>query len=160
MAGLIDQINKVLDVEAPVSKNLLCKRVLSAWGISRNGSRLSSYFESLFSGMLLRETVHGNSIFFWKQEQDPAAYMIYRSAVNDSDKRNADDIPPIEIANAAKQILKEQISLSKEDLIRETVRLFSFSKVGSIVDTAMRQGIQSAIVNGYAKEQNGRIVCV
>lgn len=157
---IIDQINKVLDVEAPVSKNLLCKRVLSAWGISRNGSRLSSYFESLLSGMPLRQIGYGNNIFFWKQEQDPAAYTIYGSTDNDIDKRNADYIPPVEIANAAKQVLKEQISLSKEDLIRETARLFSFSKVGSIVDIAMRQGIQLGIANGYAKEQNGRIVCV
>lgn len=86
--------------------------------------------------------------------------MIYRSPENDADKRNADDIPPVEIANAAKQVLKEQISLSKEDLIRETARLFSLSKVGSIVDTAMKQGIELAVANGYAKEQNGRIVCI
>jgi hypothetical protein len=157
---IINQINKVLEVEAPVSKNLLCKRVLSAWGISRNGSRLSSYFESLFSGMHLRQTEYGNNVFFWKQDQDPSAYLIYRSAENDADKRNADDIPPIEIANAARQVLKEQISLSKEDLIRETARIFSFSKVGSIVDIAMRQGVQLAVENEYAKEQNGRIVCV
>jgi hypothetical protein len=38
-----------LKAESPASRNLLCKRVLSAWGISRNGSRLNSYFESLFS---------------------------------------------------------------------------------------------------------------
>ncbi len=157
---IIDQINKVLEVEAPVSKNLLCKRVLSAWGISRNGSRLSSYFENFFSDMHLRQTEYGNNVFFWKQEQDPSAYTIYRSADSDINKRNADDIPPVEIANAAKQILKEQISLSHEDLIRETAKLFSFSKVGSIVDTAMRQGIQLAVSNGYAKEQNGRFVCV
>ncbi|MEO7045407.1 MAG: hypothetical protein ABI091_08905 [Ferruginibacter sp.] len=67
------------------------------------------------------------------------------------------DIPSIEIANAANQVLKDQISLSKEDLTRETARLFSFSKVGSIVDIAMRQGIQLAIANRYAIEQNGEL---
>jgi hypothetical protein len=53
--------------------------------------------------------------------------------------------------------LKEQISLSKEDLIKETARLFGFSKVGNNVDVAMRRGMQVAIENGFAKENNGGI---
>ncbi|HEY9362340.1 MAG TPA: DUF3320 domain-containing protein [Chitinophagaceae bacterium] len=154
---IVDQINKVLEAEAPVSRNLLCKRVLSAWGISRNGARLNGYFEILFSGMDIRKISYGNNVFFWKQEQHPAEFTVYRSAGNDHDKRNADDIPPKEIANAVKQVLKEQISLSKDDLIRETAKLFMFSKVGTNVETAMKQGIKVALENGDAKENNGRI---
>jgi hypothetical protein len=154
---IVDQINKVLEAEAPVSRNLLCKRVLSAWGISRNGARLNGYFEILFSGMDIRKISYGNNVFFWKQEQHPAEFTVYRSAENDHDKRNADDIPPKEIANAVKQVLKEQISLSKDDLIRETAKLFMFSKVGTNVETAMKQGIKVALENGDAKENNGRI---
>jgi len=60
--------------------------------------------------------------------------MLYPSAENDYDKRNADDIPPKEIAHAIKQDLKEQISLSKDDLIRETAKLFMFSEVGNVVE--------------------------
>lgn len=152
-----DQIKKVLEVEAPVSKNLLCKRVLSAWGISRNGARLNNYFESLFSDMDIRKTSYGSNVFFWKQEQHPAEFTVYRPAENDYDKRSPDDIPPEEIANAVKQVLKEQISLSQDDLIKETAKLFMFSKVGNNVETAMRQGIKIALQNGDAKENNGRI---
>ncbi|HUZ61428.1 MAG TPA: DUF3320 domain-containing protein [Hanamia sp.] len=155
-----DQIKKVLEVESPVSRNLLCKRVLSAWGISRNGARLNSYLESLFSGMDIRKTVYGNNIFFWKPEQHPSAYTIYRYTESDNDKRNADDIPPEEIANAVKQVLKDQVSLSKDDLIRETAKLLGFSKVGNNVDSAMRQGIKLALENGYGKEDEERVsVC-
>jgi hypothetical protein len=156
---IIDQIKKVLEVEAPVSKNLLCKRILSAWGISRNGARLNNYFESLFFEMDIRKNSYDNNIFFWRQEQHPAEYTLYRSAENDYDKRGPDDIPPKEIANAVKQVLKEQISLSKDDLIRETAKLFMFSKVGNNVENAMKQGIKVALENKYAKENNGRIVC-
>jgi superfamily I DNA and/or RNA helicase len=154
---ITDQIKKVLEVEAPVSKNLLCKRILSAWGISRNGARLNNYFESLFSGMDIHKISYDSNIFFWKQEQDPTEFTVYRSAENDHDKRSPDDIPPMEIANAVKQVLKEQISLSKNDLIRETAKLFMFSKVGTNVETAMKQGIKVALENGDAKENNGRI---
>ncbi len=152
-----NQINKVLEAEAPVSKNLVSKRVLNAWGISRNGARLSSYLESLFSEIKMRQVTHANNIFFWREEQHPAAYSIYRSAKNDFEKREADDLPPEEVAIAVTRILKEQISLSKEDLIRETAKLFGFAKVGSNVDNAMRQGIRVAVENGFAREENGRV---
>ena len=157
---IIDQIKKVLEVEAPVSKDLLCKRVLSAWGISRNGARLNSYLENLFSGLDMRKTGNSDNVFFWKPEQHPSAYTLYRYTENENDKRNADDIPKEEIANAVKQILKEQISLSKGDLIRETAKLFGFSKVGNNVETAMREGIKLAVDDDYGKEDNDRVsVC-
>lgn len=152
-----DQINNILETEAPLSKNLLSKRILNAWSISRNGARLNSHLESLFLEIKIRQTKYNNNVFFWREEQHPSVYSIYRSAKNGNEKRDADDLPPEEIANAVKKILKEQVSLSKEDLIRETAKLFDFSKVGNNVDTAMRQGIQVAVDNGYAKEQNGRI---
>lgn len=154
---IIDQINKVLETEAPISKNLLSKRILNAWAISRNGARLNSHLEGLFSDIKIRQTKYNDNIFFWREEQHPSVYSIYRSAKNDNEKREADDLPPEEIANAVKKILKEQISLSKEDLIREAAKLFGFLKVGSNVDIAMRYGIQLAIDKGYAKELNGRI---
>ena len=157
---ITDQINKVLEVESPISRNLLCKRVLSAWGISKNGSRLNYYFERLFSEMNIRKTSYGNNVFFWKQEQHPFAYTPYRYIENDYDKRLPDDIPPEEIANAVKQVLIEQISLSKDDLIRETAKLFGFSKVGNNVEKAMREGIKLAVVNRYGREENERVsVC-
>lgn len=124
-------------MEASISKNLLCKRVLPAWSISRNGARLNNYFENLFAEMDIHKISYGNNVFFWKQKQHPTEYTLYRAAGNDYDKRNADDIPPKEIANAIKQVLKEQISLSKDDLIRETAKLFMFFKVGNIVENTV-----------------------
>ncbi|MDQ6609061.1 MAG: DUF3320 domain-containing protein, partial [Bacteroidota bacterium] len=152
-----DQIKAVLLVEAPISKNLMCKRVLSAWAISRNGARLNSHFENIFSELNLRHTKYGSNIFFWKEEQHPSAYLIYRTAKNELQKRDADDVPPEEIANAVNEILKNQISLSKADLIKETARLFGFSRIGGIVENAMTLGIGVAEQRGYAFNENGRI---
>jgi len=61
---ITDQIKKVLEVEASISKNLLCKKVLSAWGISWNGARLNNYFENLFAEMDIHKISYGNNVFF------------------------------------------------------------------------------------------------
>ena len=155
---ITDQILNVLETESPVSYNLLCKRVLSAWGISRNGTRLNNYLGQLFSELNIPKEIHNQNIFFWKKEHNPKEYFIYRRAKNDLEKRNAEDLPPEEIANAVKEILKNQISLSRTDLIRETAKLFDFSRTGSNVENAMNLGINLILQKGNAMEENGRII--
>ncbi|MES2331853.1 MAG: DUF3320 domain-containing protein [Bacteroidota bacterium] len=154
---ILDQITRVLHIESPVSKDLLCKRVLSAWGIARNGARINGYFDFLFSELRINQLNHENRIFLWKAGQHPLDSNFYRVPKNDIEKRDADDLPPEEIVNVVRKVLVEQISLSRADLIRETAKLFGFSKVGNNVEAAMNLGINLALKSGIAKDQNGRI---
>lgn len=155
---IISQIRAVMDTEAPISKTLLCKRVLSAWGIARNGARISSYFDLLFSEMAIHEIKHGTQSFLWNYKQYPLAEDHFRIAIKEDDKRDADDLPPEEVANAVAKILREQISLTKVDLVREAAKIFGFAKVGGNVDGAMNAGINYLITLNRAKEQNSRIL--
>src|SRR5690606_13511034 len=41
------QIQQILEVESPISKGLLCKKVLSAWYTSRMGGKLESYLDGI-----------------------------------------------------------------------------------------------------------------
>ena len=96
--------------------------------------------------------------FYWPNESKSEDYKQYRIPKNDLEKRDADDLPPEEIANAIKEILSHQISLTKPDLIRETGKLFGYARVGTNVESAMARGITKAIELGVAKENDGRIV--
>jgi Protein of unknown function (DUF4011)/REase_MTES_1575/Protein of unknown function (DUF3320)/AAA domain len=155
---ICDQIFNVVQVEAPISKSLLCKRVLSSWGISRIGTRVNTQFEILFSQLNLRKTGKNKNLFFWSEGQKPEDYSIYRITKDDSKKREADDLPPEEVANAVKSVLKNSISLSKDALIRETARLFGFARSGGNVEMSMINGIETAISKGYAASENDRVV--
>lgn len=155
---IIEQISAVLEKEAPVSKDLLCKRVLAAWGISRIGSRINNHFELLFLQMGLKPINYGKYEFFWKQDQQPDQYQIYRVVQTDAAKRDADDLPPEEVANGVREILKNQISLSQTDLVKETARLFGYARAGTNVENAMLLGINKAIADGYAIRKNDRVI--
>jgi len=152
--GLImRQITEVMDCEAPISRDQLCKRVLSMWGISRVGSRIDYHFSRLFSRMNLKSTGEGIVRYYWREDQDPETHLNYRVFI-----ANAADISPEEISVAVKEVLESQISLSVDDLVRETAKLFGFSRLGSVVEPAMRRGIVKAIQRGFAKEENGRVM--
>ena len=46
----------VLEKEAPISRDLLCRRVLAAWSMGKIGTRISAYFTRLFAQMNLKST--------------------------------------------------------------------------------------------------------
>lgn len=153
---ILKQINEVMNCEAPISKSLLCKRVLSAWGITRLVQKIETYFDSLLDECNYYKSKHEDISFFWTNENNYREYTIYRT----NSKRDAVDLPPEEIANGMKKILAEDISLPIADLSRLTAQLFGFARSGSNVDAAMSRGLKVAIDKGYMKEENGRAITI
>ena len=152
------QITQVLEMEAPITRNLLAKRVLAAWGISKLGARINAQFEKLLAESALTQTGKNGDIVFWKNTQHPENYKDFRVMTITGQKRDAEDIPVDEIANGVKEILSHQISLPKEDLVREASKLFGFARSGANVENAMKKGIDKAVVKGFVAEKDGRVV--
>lgn len=153
---VLKQIRQVMTVEAPISRSLLCKRVLSAWGISRMGTRLDSYFEELFKQGNYFRSEHEGMVFYWLSEEQYRNYNSFRKGPS----RDAADLPPEEVANGMKQILADEISLPITDLTRIAAQLFGFSRSGSNVDAAMMRGMREAVHREYMKVDNGRAVII
>ena len=101
----------------------------------------------------------GSKVIFWKEGQNPNDYVGFRVGTTEGEKRESEDLPTEEIANAVKYILQNQISLSKEELVRETAKLFGYSRIGSNVQAAMVSGIAKAVEKGYAKREEDRLIC-
>jgi hypothetical protein len=155
---IMGQIAEVLKHEAPISNILLTKRVINAWGMSRAGSRINRYMEDLYGRMSLTCNKTLDKVFYWNIDQLPEAYGLYRSPVNEETRRNMDSIPKEEIAQTVKFILENQISLMREDLIREVYKLFGFSRMGQNMYAYINAGIDYAINRDVAFEDNGRII--
>ncbi|WP_185903798.1 DUF3320 domain-containing protein [Hathewaya massiliensis] len=154
-----EQILKVIEVEGPISRPLLCKRVLQAWGISRMGARIDRYFEDIFKTMSLCSTCYNGVNFYWPQGLNSEEYNIFRVSKNEKDRRNPEDLPPEEVASCVKEVLLNQISLSKDDLIKETYKKMGYQRIGSAVKLAMENGIYIAIKRGFAYvDEEERIV--
>ena len=152
------QIETVLAVESPIHREVLCKRVLEAWGISRMGARINRRFEALFSTMRLRYTKWGNAIFFWNAQTDPQQFKDFRApSSDDKSRRNLELIPPEEIAAAIKSILSQQIGLEKEDLDREVSRVFGFARCTEAMQKCIMVGIQIAVNHKWATVDGNRV---
>jgi len=146
------QITEVITAEAPISRNLLCKRILSSWGIARLGQKIDARFEQLLQSLPFYKSTYEGMAFFWKDKEQMDNYSVFRVQSG----RDAIDLPPEEVANAIKQTLEEQISMPMKELARLVGQLMGYAKMGANIETAMYQGIKTAVAKGYIKIENNR----
>ena len=153
---ICSDINKIVAKEAPVSKDLLSKKILIAWSLSRMTPSISSYLNSLFVQLKIKQT-GSSKRFLWNEQQDPENYLHYRVPVADNERRDALDISPEEVSNVVKEILELSISLNRDDLVKESARIFGFNRIGGNVDVAISAGIDKAIRRGFATIRGERV---
>lgn len=153
---ILSQVQKIIENEAPISKTLLGKKIISEWGVNRVGPRIDAQLEIIFDTLHLYRIEHDGLIFCWKDEAQYRSYSEYRP---DSD-RDAADLPPEEIANAIQQILINSISLPLPDLAKACAQVFGFTHMGSNIEASMLRGIQEAVKRNYAKVENGRATII
>ncbi len=69
-----------------------------------------------------------------------------------------DDVTSQEIINAVTEVLREQISLSETDLIRETAKKFGYSRMGGVIESSVEYAVRTGISQGkLIKAENGNI---
>ncbi len=152
-------IRKVVLREAPVSRHLLMKKVAAVWGITRSGSRTERIFDEAAAKAGVKITESNGTQFFWREEQDPAEYETCRTPVEGTEKRSMEDICAEEIAAGVMCVLRSQISAARADLIRETAKLFGYTRSGGVIEQAVNAGIACAAQRGLLTvEKDDRIV--
>ena len=114
-----DYIAEVIEIEAPIKHDLLCKRVLRAIDIARMGPRVAARMQSIIDSMNLKKTEEIGPVY-WKDSQDPHDNSLIRY----SNEREAMHIPDMESKNAALYVLKQQGAMPFESLIRAQSQKF------------------------------------
>ena len=153
---LRQQIQEIIQEEAPISENYLFRKVLKLWNTSRAGSKLTSYLKELVDELPQISAVSSYQTFYWNTEQLSLGMDYYRD--NSIEKKIVDDIAPQEIKVAILEVMENNLSLVKEDLIRATAKVFGFAKVGSQIDQIISYGLNELEKEGRLKAVDGRVV--
>ncbi len=146
-----EQIRAIVETEAPISKNLLFKKLLQAWNTSRAGAKLDMYLQEVMQEMNLLQTQHQQP-FYW---HDNIEIDYYRS--NDIEKRNIEDIAPEEILVALEEAVRHNLSIEEGELLRYLARVFGFAKVGRQIENVLSTVVALAVSKQIIKRENGRI---
>ncbi|MDO5521358.1 MAG: DUF3320 domain-containing protein [bacterium] len=150
---------QIINKEAPISRRQLLRKILSAWEITRSGSRVEQVFDIAMAGIEKRVTKDGDLLFYWLPEQEPKLYDKYRVEDQFGVKRAMDDISSYEIANAMEEVLQEQIGVNEHDMVRLTAKKFGFARPGNVILSTITNALQHAIEQGrFIKKEDGKIL--
>ena len=151
-------LEKVVREEGPISVPLACRRVAAHWGIERVSEKVARRIREIAAASGVRTTKDGSRSFFWPPDVQPGSYTGFRVPGKHPDsRRDAQDLPPEEVANAAAHLMEQMISLPVSDLTREVARLFGFDRAGKEIAAFIREGIDKLIASGRATLDGDRI---
>ncbi len=155
IARLMDAIIKV---EAPILLDTLCSRVAACWGLKRTGSRIREIIERAVQahGYPIRRS--GEREFIWTQALVTQKYEIFR--VDSETGRPVGEICPEEIANAAAQVMLLHFSMTVDDLVRETARVFGIRRLTSGGRCAIEEGVYLICKTGICRLDGDMVIKV
>ena len=76
----------------------------------------------------------------------------YRTIGRNKERKDVQDIPIEEISNAFCHILYNQLSLSGDDVVRETGRELGFARIGANVSDSINWAVKYSVNQGKVKK--------
>ena len=143
---------QIVNVEAPVSIRVMARRVIPYFGILRTSSRLE---ERILKIIARDANVNGDIV--WRSDQRTNTYSTARLAPPEA-RRESGEVPSEEIANAAATLLRANIALEIDELVKLTARALGFARVGENVAEHMRAGVAVLVARGTAHRDGDKVV--
>ncbi|MBI4575485.1 MAG: DUF3320 domain-containing protein [Planctomycetes bacterium] len=137
-------LGEILEAEAPLSLDLAARRLAACWGVGRVTARIRERLGEVIQAMPAARRPSTRGEFLWNPGRGPEEYRAFRvpGAGDPDGARRAEDIPPEEVANAARAILAQQVAMPPEALAREAARVLGFDRTGKGVRDRMEEGIR------------------
>ncbi|HPF38105.1 MAG TPA: DUF3320 domain-containing protein [Phycisphaerae bacterium] len=151
-------LQEIVEHEGPVHIDVATRRAISCWGMTRVGSAIRNRIESLVPLAPVLVVEHDGGVFLWPKSSDPSGYDQFRIQGNKSDdQRDIDQIAPEEISAAIAYVLRRQISLPQDALIKEVAAILGFQRVGQSIRSSLGAGLQFAATRNDIDVQDGHV---
>lgn len=141
-ALIADKIQQIVDAEAPIMYDRLIKKTLRAFNIARSSTQTLEATDKALKKVSVRMNKQDGVKFYWRKDQDPNQYRVYRNDVSLGDKRSIDEICQQELKNAVCIALKEQGAMDKGSLLKTTIRTMGYARSSTALLAAAERGLK------------------
>jgi hypothetical protein len=141
--ALQDYITKVLEVEAPIHRDMLNARVRSAFGVGGIGSAIKENIDFVTR----RITIGGRKV---SVRQDgfirvPDAPVVVRTPVDEDAKRHVSQVAPEELDLAVLEVIKDAVSTDEAGIISQVLALYGWKQRRADIHAAVQGSINRGI---------------
>ncbi|MFC0039637.1 DUF3320 domain-containing protein [Actinomadura rayongensis] len=150
--ALLQQIfREVLEVEAPIQRDVLYRRTATVWGVDRLGSRIRSNLDAALGSLLKKDT---------KVEQNGETVTLRGRRVvprepGDNVHRKIAEVPAVERQLALLEFIRESPGMAENELTAHTARFFGWTRRGPDIARAfngdLRKLQDEGVINGLSE---------
>ena len=149
-----EQLQMLIHIEQPITNGLLYKRIVKIWGLARVSTRVQAVVDSILKNVVSYKSENGNNgCVYWKDQDSFERYTQYRL----NSGRDIQDVPYVEIENAMRYTLNQQIAMGKDDLKRLTAQQLGYTRKGNNIDNATEAVLQRLIGKNFASLQDDKV---
>ena len=147
------QIASVLDVEQPIHKKELYKRMCPVFGALKVTPTMKTAIECCLDEHMQGEVSEKNEFLYLTGTES----FVPRRPADGAEPREIEMIAPEEIRAGICLILQFSISLGKEELLRETARQFGYAQAGPKIRQRLDEELGVLMQQGIIANSEGRL---
>ena len=127
---ITDVVTRIVEHEGPIHKSLVARRVATAFGKNRTGSRIVEAADTALKWAVITKTIEQSGDFFMTPTQRSSPPVRDRSQEN-APVTTPTYLPPVEICAAMEWVERENGVVQGQEQIRAIARLLGFQKVST-----------------------------
>jgi hypothetical protein len=152
--SVANDIQKLIASEQPITQSLICKRIAEAYGLRGVTTKLQDFITKMnIPNCYIDPSSPSDNPIYWKDEASIKQFVVYRQGGD----RDISDIPMLEIRNAVKYAVEQQVSIPLEGLKKQATQMLGFTRKIQKADLAVELAIAQLIDSGELNEENGTI---
>ena len=125
LAGIVKLI---VDVEGPVHKDIVCRRINGAWGNTRMGNRIREALDHGIARAVKRNLIRMDStgVYLDRHDRSDPVRPRDRSELESGADRSSKVLPPAEIRAAALEVVRRSLSVTPDECAKEMAGMFGY----------------------------------
>lgn len=145
----------VIEAEGPIHTEEVARRIREAFGLQKTGSRILAHVKNALLYQARHDILQCKGEFWTIKGRDTLVIRDRRNAP--LPLRKASIIAPQEYQLAIATALKEAVSISREELLVQTARLFGFDRTGPDLKLAIEHEVDAMLSLGTALDNDGML---
>lgn len=153
-SAILKIINSIIEVEAPISRTILIKRLFEIFAISRKSEKINKVIKFIFSYIKFPTSISYEEKFYFLSEEQIKNVGYYRIPSS----RKMEEIAKEEIFVLLIEILKEEISIEESALKKEISKRLGYKKFTIKQDEVLNEVISFAENKKAIKRKENKFI--
>lgn len=153
---LASWVAEIVKVESPIHISETLRRIATAAGLSRVGSRIKTAIEAACQHAIRTGTIRQQGEFLWTKEM--ACPLIRDRSLLPAASRKIELVAPEELALAIEQTIRNSFGIQRDSVAVEVIRILGFPRTGDEMRDTIERLMDLMLSGGKLKQSGSHIV--